>query len=51
MNDSEEYEELKKDERKIYRKITNGVTRKEEEKLYTELDTIRRRKAKIRNRN
>ena len=37
MNDSEEYKELKKDERKIYRKITNGVTRKEEEKLRFEI--------------
>ena len=51
MNDSEEYKELKADERKIYGKIIDGVTPEEEKKLYTELDTIRRRKTKIRERN
>ncbi len=51
MTDSEEYQELKKDERKIYSKIIDGVTSEEEEKLYAELDTIRRRKTKLRERN
>ncbi len=51
MNDSKEYKELKEDEKKIYRKIANGVTPEEEKKLYTQLGTIRRRKAKIRNRS
>ncbi len=50
MNDSEEYKELKADERKIYGKIIDGVT-PEEKKLYTEFDTIRRRKTKILERN
>jgi len=51
MNDSKEYKELKEDEKKIYRKIVNGVTPEEEKKLYTQLATIRRRKAKILNRS
>jgi len=51
MNDSEEYKELKIDERKIFDKISNGVTPEEEEKLYHELDTIRRRKYKLRERS
>jgi len=51
MTDSEEYQELKKDEKKIYAKIIDGVTPGEEEKLYAELDTIRRRKYKIRERS
>jgi len=42
MNDSKEYKELKEDEKKIYRKIVNGVTPEEEKKLYTQLATIRR---------
>ena len=52
MNDSKEYKELKIDERKIFDKISNGVTsEEEEEKLYHELDTIRRRKYKLRERS
>jgi len=51
MTDSEEYKQLKEDEKKIYSKIIEGVTPEEEKKLYTELDTIRRRKTKIRERN
>ncbi len=51
MTDSEEYKQLKEDEKKIYSKIIEGVTPEEEEKLYTELDTIRRRKTKIRERS
>ncbi len=51
MSDSKEYKELKMDERKIYEEIFNGVTPEEEEKLYRELDTIRRRKYKLRERS
>ena len=51
MTDSEEYIELKEDEKKIYTKIISCVTLKEEKKLYNELDIIRRRKTKIRERN
>ena len=51
MSDSEEYNELKKDERKIFDKIIDGVTPEMEERLYRELDTIRRRKYKIRERS
>jgi len=51
MTESEEYKQLKEDERKIYEKIIDGVTPEEEKNLYTELDTIRRRKTKIRERS
>jgi len=51
MSDSEEYKELKKDERKIYAKIIDGVSSEEEKELYRELDTIRRRKYKLRERS
>ncbi len=51
MNDSEEYKELKIDERRIFDKIIDGVTPEEEDKLYRELDTIRRRKHKLRERS
>jgi len=51
MNDSKEYEQLKEDEKKIKEKIRDGVTPEEEKKLYSELDTISRRKTKIRNRS
>jgi len=47
MTNLEEYKQLKEDERKIYAKIIDGITPEEEKKLYTELDTIRRRKTKI----
>ena len=51
MDDSSEYKQLKEDEKKIYDKIIDGVTAEEEKKLYSELNTISRRKTKIRNRN
>ena len=51
MTDAEEYKQLKQDEKKIYAKIIEGVSSEKEEKLYRELDTIRRRKTKIRERN
>jgi len=48
MNDLEEYEQLKEDETKIEKKMAEEITPKELEKLYYELDTISKRKAKIR---
>ncbi len=51
MTDSEEYKQLKEDEKKIYAKIIDGVSSEEEEKLYRELGTIRRRKYKLRERS
>ena len=47
MTDSEEYEQLKEDENKIYMKIGDGVNPEEKKKLYSELDTISRRKTKL----
>jgi len=48
MNDLEEYEQLKEDETKIEKKMAEEITPKELEKLYYELDTISKRKVKIR---
>jgi len=51
MNDLEEYEQLKEDEIKIEKKITEDITPKELEKLYYELDVISKRKTKIQNKS
>jgi len=50
MNDLEEYEQLSEDEEKIKKKLIEGVPSDESVKLFLELNTIKRRKIKIRNR-
>ena len=47
----DEYEKLKKDEQKIIEKIKESGSSDEIAKLYSELETISRRKTKIRNRS
>ena len=47
MTDSEEYEQLKEDEKKIYMKIRDEVNPEDKKKLYSELGTIGRRKTKL----
>jgi hypothetical protein len=48
MNNLEEYEQLKEDEKKIEKKIAGNITPEELEKIYPELDKIILRKTEIR---
>ena len=47
MTDSEEYERLIEDEKKVYVKIRDEVNPEDKKKLYSELGTIGRRKTKL----
>ncbi len=49
MNNLEEYEQLKEDEKKIEKKIAGNMTTEELEKIYPELEKIILRKTEIRN--
>ncbi len=51
MTDQEEYEELKKEGQDIMKKIRESGSSDEIAELYLKLETIRRRKTKIRNRS
>ena len=48
MNNLEEYEQLKEDEKKIEKKIADNITPEELEKIYPELEKIILRKTEIR---
>jgi hypothetical protein len=48
MNNLEEYEQLKEDEKKIEKKIAGNITTEELEKIYPELEKIILRKTEIR---
>ena len=48
MNNLEEYEQLKEDEKKIEKKIAGNITPEELEKIYPELEKIILRKTEIR---
>ena len=48
MNNLEEYEQLKEDEKKIEKKIAGNITPEESEKIYPELEKIILRKTEIR---
>jgi len=47
MTNSEEYEQLIQDERKVYEKIRDEKNPEDRKKLYSELGTIGRRKTKL----
>jgi len=47
MNELEEYDQLKKDEKNIEKKMAGDITPKELEKIYPELEKIILRKTEI----
>lgn len=49
MNELEEYEQLKEDEKNIEKKMTGDITPKELEKVYYKLEKIINRKTEIQN--